>query len=73
LRAEVKRRYAGAARSVGEGALGSDLGEPKDAGLVCEGRRGKWSFYSFDCEAAGGLLIETANLLGITTGGSDDG
>jgi hypothetical protein len=40
---------------------------------VCEERRGKWSLYSLDREVAGQLLIETANLLGVTTGRSEDG
>ena len=39
----------------------------KGAGLVREERRGKWSFYSLDREAAGRLLAETENLLGVKT------
>jgi ArsR family transcriptional regulator len=35
----------------------------KDAGLVREERRGKWSFYSLDREAAGELLGEAADHL----------
>jgi ArsR family transcriptional regulator, arsenate/arsenite/antimonite-responsive transcriptional repressor len=35
----------------------------KDAGLVREERRGKWSFYSLDREAARELLGETADRL----------
>jgi ArsR family transcriptional regulator len=35
----------------------------KDAGLVQEERRGKWSFYSLDREAASGLLGEAADRL----------
>jgi ArsR family transcriptional regulator len=35
----------------------------KDAGLVSEERRGKWSFYSLDREAAGELLGEAADRL----------
>jgi ArsR family transcriptional regulator len=35
----------------------------KDAGLVREERRGKWSFYSLDREAAGELLGEAADRL----------
>jgi ArsR family transcriptional regulator len=35
----------------------------KDAGLVQEERRGKWSFYSLDREAAGKLLGEAADQL----------
>jgi ArsR family transcriptional regulator, arsenate/arsenite/antimonite-responsive transcriptional repressor len=36
----------------------------KDAGLVCEEWRGRWSFHSRDREAAGQLLAETAAHLG---------
>ena len=35
----------------------------KDAGLVREKRRGKWSFYSLDREVAGALLGEAADRL----------
>jgi ArsR family transcriptional regulator, arsenate/arsenite/antimonite-responsive transcriptional repressor len=35
----------------------------KDAGLVREERRGKWSFYTLDREAAGRLLGEAADRL----------
>jgi ArsR family transcriptional regulator, arsenate/arsenite/antimonite-responsive transcriptional repressor len=35
----------------------------KDAGLVREERRGKWSFYTLDRETAGGLLGEAADRL----------
>ncbi len=35
----------------------------KDAGLVREERRGKWSFYTLDREAAGELLGEAADRL----------
>jgi DNA-binding transcriptional ArsR family regulator len=40
-----------------------DLGR---AGLVREERRGRWSFYSLDREAAGCLLVEVADHLGVT-------
>ncbi len=36
------------------------LGKLREAGLVHEERRGKWSFYSLDRTAAGQLLAETA-------------
>jgi len=36
------------------------LGKLREAGLVHEERRGKWSFYSLDWTAAGQLLAETA-------------
>jgi arsenite methyltransferase len=37
--------------------------ELKDAGLVREERRGKWSFYSLDREAARDLLVEARVVL----------
>lgn len=46
------------------------LGKLKEAGLVREERRGKWSFYSLDREAAGQLFAETAARL---DGPSKDG
>ena len=39
----------------------------KDAGLVREEKRGKWSFYSLDREAATQLLGELASQLGVST------
>jgi ArsR family transcriptional regulator len=47
------------------------LGKLKEAGLVREERRGRWSFYSLDREAAGGLLVEVADHLGVTGRGED--
>jgi ArsR family transcriptional regulator, arsenate/arsenite/antimonite-responsive transcriptional repressor len=58
---------------MGQSKVSYHLGKLKEAGLVREDRRGKGSFYSLDREAAGKLLVETANLLGDTTGGSQDG
>jgi ArsR family transcriptional regulator, arsenate/arsenite/antimonite-responsive transcriptional repressor len=49
-------RYFGA----GQSKISYHLGKLKAAGLVHEERRGKWSFYSLDREAAGRLLAETA-------------
>lgn len=45
---------------VGQSKVSYHLGKLKEAGLVHEQRRGKWSFYSLDREAAGQLLTETA-------------
>jgi ArsR family transcriptional regulator, arsenate/arsenite/antimonite-responsive transcriptional repressor len=45
---------------VGQSKVSYHLGKLKEAGLVHEERRGKWSFYSLDRTAAGGLLAETA-------------
>ncbi len=36
----------------------------REAGLVREERRGKWSFYTLDAESARGLLAELAARLG---------
>lgn len=44
----------------GQSKISYHLGKLKAAGLVHEERRGKWSFYSLDREAAGQLLAETA-------------
>ena len=44
----------------GQSKISYHLGKLKAAGLVNEERRGKWSFYSLDREAAGRLLAETA-------------
>ncbi len=44
----------------GQSKISYHLGKLKAAGLVHEERRGKWSFYSLDREAARRLLAETA-------------
>ena len=44
----------------GQSKVSYHLGKLKEAGLVHEERRGKWSFYSLDRTAAGQLLAETA-------------
>jgi ArsR family transcriptional regulator, arsenate/arsenite/antimonite-responsive transcriptional repressor len=49
---------------VGQSKISYHLGKLKEAGLVHEERRGKWSFYSLDREAAGHLTAETAAHLG---------
>jgi ArsR family transcriptional regulator len=48
---------------VGQSKASYHLGKLKEAGLVREERRGKWSFYSLDREATGQLLDETADHL----------
>jgi ArsR family transcriptional regulator, arsenate/arsenite/antimonite-responsive transcriptional repressor len=45
---------------VGQSKISYHLGRLKEAGLVREERRGKWSFYSLDRGVAGQLLSETA-------------
>jgi ArsR family transcriptional regulator len=49
-------RYFGA----GQSKVSYHLGKLKEAGLVHEERRGKWSFHSLDRTAAEQLLAETA-------------
>ena len=49
---------------VGQSKVSYHLGKLKEAGLVREERRGKWSFYSLDHEAADQLLTATAAHLG---------
>jgi ArsR family transcriptional regulator, arsenate/arsenite/antimonite-responsive transcriptional repressor len=49
--------------SMGQSKVSYHMKKLKDAGLVREERRGKWSFYSLDREAASGLLGEAADRL----------
>ena len=49
---------------MGQSKISYHMRKLKDAGLVREERRGRWSFYSLDREAAGQLLAETAAHLG---------
>jgi ArsR family transcriptional regulator len=49
--------------SMGQSKVSYHVRKLKDAGLVREERRGKWSFYSLDREAAGELLGEAADRL----------
>jgi ArsR family transcriptional regulator, arsenate/arsenite/antimonite-responsive transcriptional repressor len=48
---------------MGQSKVSYHMKKLKDAGLVREKRRGKWSFYSLDREAASGLLGEAADHL----------
>ena len=48
---------------MGQSKVSYHMRKLKDAGLVREERRGKWSFYSLDREAAGELLGEAADHL----------
>ena len=48
---------------MGQSKVSYHMKKLKDAGLVREERRGKWSFYSIDREAAGELLGEAADRL----------
>jgi ArsR family transcriptional regulator, arsenate/arsenite/antimonite-responsive transcriptional repressor len=49
---------------MGQSKVSYHLGKLKEAGLVREERRGKWSFYSLNRESAGELLDEIAGHLG---------
>jgi ArsR family transcriptional regulator len=48
---------------MGQSKISYHMRKLKDAGLVSEERRGKWSFYSLDRQAAGELLGEAADRL----------
>jgi ArsR family transcriptional regulator len=48
---------------MGQSKVSYHVRKLKDAGLVREEKRGRWSFYSVDREAAGGLLGEAADRL----------
>ena len=48
---------------IGQSKVSYHMKKLKNAGLVHEERRGKWTFYSLDREAASGLLGEAAEHL----------
>jgi ArsR family transcriptional regulator len=52
---------------MGQSKVSYHLRKLKDAGLVREKKRGKWSFYSVDKEAAAHLMHELADQLGTAT------
>src|SRR3712207_3158083 len=49
---------------MGQSKVSYHVRKLKDAGLILEEKRGKWSFYSLDREAARELLHETTTYLG---------
>ena len=49
---------------MGQSKVSYHMRKLKDAGLVREEKRGKWSFYSVDVEATRELLDESAQHLG---------
>jgi len=51
--------------SMGQSKVSYHVKKLKDAGLVREERRGKWTFYSLDREAARSLLAEAERHLGV--------
>ena len=60
--------------SMGQSKVSYHVKKLKDAELVREERRGKWTFYSLDREAASGLLGEADHLLsGTEKRGAGDG
>jgi ArsR family transcriptional regulator len=50
---------------MGQSKVSYHLGKLKEAGLVREERRGKWSFYSLEGETARQLVAEAADRLGV--------
>lgn len=52
--------------ATGQSKVSYHLGKLKEAGLVREEKRGRWSFYSLDREAARSLLAGAENHLGST-------
>ena len=52
---------------MGQSKVSYHLRKLKDAGLVREEKRGKWSFYSLDGEAVRDLISETATHLGTSS------
>lgn len=51
---------------MGQSKVSYHMKKLKDAGLVREEKRGKWSFYSLDREAARGLVGDASRHLGAT-------
>ena len=54
---------------MGQSKVSYHLEKLKEAGLVREERRGKWSFYALDPEAAAHLLSNASDWLGVGVGG----
>jgi ArsR family transcriptional regulator, arsenate/arsenite/antimonite-responsive transcriptional repressor len=53
---------------MGQSKVSYHMKKLKEAGLVQEERRGRWSFYSLDRDATQGLISETADHLGLVVG-----
>ncbi len=58
---------------MGQSKISYHVRKLKEAGLVREEKRGKWSFYSLDREEAGRLLVEATQQLGLLAGRLEDG
>lgn len=56
---------------MGQSKVSYHLGKLKEAGLVGEEKRGRWSFYSLDGGVARELVEESERLLGLSPGGCD--
>ncbi len=56
---------------MGQSKVSYHMKKLKEAGLVHEEKRGRWSFYSLSRDAAHGLLAETADHLGRGTEATD--
>ena len=56
---------------MGQSRVSYHMKKLREAGLVREEKRGKWSFYSLDWDAAGALLAETTDHLGINAEDGD--
>ena len=50
---------------MGQSKVSYHMKKLREAGLVQEERRGRWSFYSLNRDATGGLISETADHLGL--------
>lgn len=57
--------------AMGQSKISYHMKKLKEAGLVHEEKRGRWSFYSLDRNAVHGLLAETADHLGRGTQAKD--
>jgi ArsR family transcriptional regulator, arsenate/arsenite/antimonite-responsive transcriptional repressor len=53
---------------MGQSKVSYHMKKLKEAGLVQEERRGRWSFYSLDRDATQGLISETADHFGLDVG-----
>ena len=56
---------------MGQSKVSYHLRKLKDAGLVREEKRGRWSFYSLDRESAEKLILGAADHLGLRPGAED--
>jgi len=56
---------------MGQSKVSYHMKKLKQAGLVREEKRGRWSFYSLDRDATRGQLVEAAGHLGLEMGAGD--